>query len=201
MKSNDVLELLSILNRHTARELSAIKSPDEYWSYGAAQLEERIMHVADWSASRWPGDLMQIACQVGRQTRALAAVARKHRRRLIVLLLWGKGAANWNCRSKTHRQDMRLVKPFRDIIDLVIGRPRFKQVPICFALVDSVKDDRAYRHDIGLVSHCSGIIAVSDARAKNVAVATMIRSRDLRRGFLLHPLCHEGYLLPRLTCG
>ena len=202
MKINDVRKLLSILNANIANEPDSLKSPN-VGAHGSRQQAERIMMVADWCAAQWPGDLVEVTCRVGNMTRSLGAVARKHGRRVKALMLWGHGADNWNSLyvehpNSPHAEDMKKVVAFKDIIDVIPGRPHWNRPPLCFALVDSMNDGRAYRNDIGMVSHCAGLIAVDDSLWHvAVAGAFLAMSHELQRGAIQHPLCREVYLLPR----
>ena len=196
MKTRDVRKLLSILDAHTAGEVASFKKPDEV--HGSTQQAKRIMMVADWCAEQYPGDLVEVTCRVGDMTRALAAVARKHGRRVKALMLWGKEAANWNCVDVYHPKDMQKVIAYKDIIDVIPGRPHWDRPPLCFAFVDSMNDGRAYRNDIGLVSHCAGLIGVDDSLWHvGVAGAFLAMGHKLQRGAVQHPMCREGYLLPK----
>jgi hypothetical protein len=195
MKTGDVRKLLAILNKYTEHPF---RYPDVPWSHGTEQQCQRVMQVADWCAGQWPGDLVEVTCQVGEMTCSLAAVARKHGRRVKALMLWGKEAANWNCPDTTHTRDMQKVKPYWDIVDVVAGRERWDGPPLCFAFVNSMNDYRAYMNDIGMVSHCAGVIAVDDTLWQvEVDKAFLAMCHELGRGALQHPLCREGYLLSK----
>jgi len=188
-------ELLTILNQYTQRE----GFDDRPWARGGEQEAERLLHVADWCAATWTGDLIHITCQISPVSRALGAVARKHGRRLVILLPWVDSDAPLPrpCRDDDHERSRTQIVPYQDITDVVIGRLQF-QAPahICLGVVNPFDDFNTYMHDIGLVAH-AGLIAVKDSLwQEQVARAALMAGYEHHRGMLQHPLCREGYLLP-----
>lgn len=188
--------MLTILNRYTDRETFA----NEYaWTRGGVQEAERLLHVAGWCAGNWPGNIVHITCGVSPVSRALAAAARVHNRRLTILLPWVESNDEplpRPCRDDDHERSMSNLVPYLDIADVTIGRSQFTAPEhISLAVVNPFNDCTTYLHDIGLVAH-AGVIAVKDSLwQEQVARALLMAGYEHHRGVVQHPLCREGYLL------
>lgn len=196
MNAKLVIELLSILNHYTDRETFANEQP---WARGMDQIDERLLHVADWCAGTWPGDLVHITCQVSPVSRALGAVARKHGRRLVILLPWVENDEPLPrpCRDDNHEKSMGRLAPYLDITDVVIGRSQFVAPEhISLAVVVSFQEYTTYLYDIRLVSHANLIAVAGSVWQESVMRALLVAGYEHQRGGLQHPLCNEGYLLP-----
>jgi len=195
MNKKYVHELLNILNQYTDRETF----DERPWVRGGAQVNDRILHVANWCAATWPGDLVHITCKINPLSRILGAVARVHGRRLVILLPWVEENTDplpRPCRDENHEESAIQMIPYLDIIDVVIGRSLFSAPEqICLAMVNPINDYATYLHDIGLVSGAS-IIAVEDSLWQaGLMRALLTAAFNYKRGALQHPLCREGYLL------
>jgi hypothetical protein len=196
LDENVTLELLTVLNHYTDREVFDDKFP---WSRGGEQVTERLLHVADWCARTWPGDLVHITCQVSPISRALGAAARVHGRRLAVLLPWVEDDEPLPrpCRDDNHEKSVGHLAPYLDIADVMIGRSSFvAPEQVCLAVVNSFQECTTYLHDIKLVSYANLIGVVGSVWQESVMRALLVAGYEHHRGGLQHPLCNEGYLLP-----
>lgn len=69
----------------TLAEGEDIQSSTEKNWRGALRQRERIVWMADWSATHFPGDIVEIGAKYGLTTKLLAGVARRHQRKVIVV--------------------------------------------------------------------------------------------------------------------
>jgi len=195
MDKKYIHELLTILNQYTDRETF----DERDWVRGGAQQHERLLHVADWCAATWSGDLVHITCKINSLSRTLGAVARKHGRRLVILLPWKENddPLPRPCRDDDYEESKLQLIPYLDIVDVVIGRSKFiAPEQICLAVVNPINEYATYLYDIGLVSVTSIIAVENSLWQAQVMRSFMTGGYKFRRGVLQHPLCREGYLLP-----
>jgi hypothetical protein len=81
-----------ILDVFACNDESAISGDLSMYEIGGRLQRERLAGIADFCASRFSGDLVEIGAYRGETTRLLGQVARKHSRRLVVIDPWVLGS-------------------------------------------------------------------------------------------------------------
>jgi len=177
--------------------------------HGSFQNYQRLGLVAEYCASNYLGDLVEIGCLFGEATVIFAEVARKHGRRVIAIDPWEAPQPYGD--EKPYDVWCRVVAPYRDIIDEqhvssfsnhVVTLLRSRQ--LCFAYLDGDHSHNAVSSDIQAVAHCNGIIGVDDvaiydekpANNEPARRAFYERAEILCRLPMTHYLSREWYLLP-----
>ena len=159
-------EIAEVFSRNDESTLGG--SPNMYELGGTLQ-RQRLVGVAEFCASRFPGDLVEIGAYRGETTRLLAAVARKHQRRLIVIDPWISGSQD--CVSDEHQAFLKNTAEVQDVLDVwressvdraVVARLATR--PLCFAFVDGWHVLHACLSDILAAGHAKGVIAIDDTR-------------------------------------
>ena len=114
---------------------------DNMYTFGGSLQRQRLENFARWSASRHPGDLVEIGAYRGETSRRLAQVAAETGRRLIVIDPWMTGGQD--CDGTEYQQFLDNIAPYQQHVDVwrkssqepdVISE--IKKRPLCFAFVD-----------------------------------------------------------------
>jgi hypothetical protein len=191
-------ELADIFSRNDESMLGG--SPNMYELGGSLQ-RERLVGAAEFCAARFAGDLVEIGAYRGETTRLLGAVARKYKRRLIVIDPWMTGSQD--CVSDEHQVFLKNTEEVRDVLDVwressvdraVVARLALR--PLCFAFVDGWHVLHACLSDIMASGHAKGVIAIDDTRYNHDLLFTARRgARKLnRRAVLQDGWQRESYI-------
>ena len=126
---------------------------------GAQNQKKRLIAAADFCASRWNGDFIEIGCYLGNITSALAKVAKTHGRKVIALDPWEPGTQNIS--GNEYEIFLKNIEPFKDVVEIIrmssLDKEAISQIKnreLCFAFVDGLHTYRACLSDIKTVSHC-----------------------------------------------
>ena len=195
----------------TRTELDAYRSGREW--QGSFQNSQRLGYIAEYCASNYPGDLIEIGCLFGETTVILAQVARKHGRRVIAVDPWeySPGQPYYDPDKDHYRIFCDTIAEWKDIVDIVRMSsldPRaietIKNRLLCFAYQDGLHTYEGVIADLGTLSHCAGIIAVDDVMMYDVKPTSNAPARlafyesaeRLGRLPMTHYLSREWYLMP-----
>lgn len=200
---NIAAELTKIIGTLSDREPESFEIyRNKPWAHGSLQHRDRIEQIAIFSAERWPGDLIEIGAYYGATTLRLLKIARRFKRRVIVIDPWEIGTQN--CKGGEYEAFIENTRAWADILDIV-RKPSQDEEAIryvmerylCFAFIDGRHTYEAAYSDALMVGHCAGIIAMDDI-LWNSAVSRAFEesSERLERQMVRHNLCREGYLLP-----
>jgi hypothetical protein len=190
----------SILTELTTEEPATFKQ-EKYWTWGCEQQRARTAWIADYCA-RWPGDLCEIGCYTGGNTKILAQTARKYGRRVIAVDPWEPGTQD--CQGGEYEIFMRNMKPFLDVLDIVRLPSQDQRAidilasaKLCFAIVDGLHTYEGCLSDIRAVSHAR-VIMIDDALCYHVVrQAVVIGAGETNKRVIQHHLCREAYLVPQ----
>jgi len=191
----------AILAELTTEEPATFKR-EKRWTWGCQQQRARIARIADYCANRWPGDLTEIGCYVGGNTKILAQTARKYGRRVIAIDPWETGTQD--CKGGEYEIFLRNMEPYLDIVSIVRFRSQspyaaavLAAAGLCFAIIDGLHTYAGCLSDIRAVNHAR-VIMVDDALwCKGVQRAVNVGASEINREVIRHRLCREAYLVQR----
>jgi len=181
--------------------------------HGSLQNYRRLSLVAEYCASNYPGDLVEIGCLFGEATAIFAKVAKRHNRRVIAVDPWhySDGDAYYDPDEDHYKRFCDAITEWRDIVDIVRMSsldPQaieiIKNRPLCFAYQDGLHTYEGVISDLCTLSHCTGIIAVDDVIMYDMKPTNNADTRrafyesavSLRRLLMMHYLSREWYLMP-----
>ena len=190
-----------ILDVFDCNDESAISGDLNMYEIGGRLQRERLAGIADFCASRFSGDLVEIGACRGETTRLLGQVARKHGRRLVVIDPWVLGSQD--CSSDEYETFLKNTEDIRDVLDVwresstdkgVVKRLSARQ--LCFSFVDGWHVLHACLSDIISSGHAKGVIAIDDTRYNHDLLFSVRRgAKKLNRpNILQHNWHRESYI-------
>ena len=189
----------SILAELTTEEPATFER-EKRWTWGCEQQRARTARIANYCADRWPGDLCEIGCYTGGNTKLLAQVARKYGRRVIAVDPWLPDTQD--CRGEEYEIFLRNMGPYLDITDIVRFRSQspyaaavLAATDLCFAIIDGLHTYVGCLSDIRAVDHASVIMVDDMLWCDDVRRAVVIGAAEINKRIIQHYLCREAYLI------
>lgn len=167
---------------------------------GGAFFRSRVAAIADYCASHYSGDFVEIGCAHGETTKELAEVALRHGRRVLAVDPWYPKPDEDT--SDAYEQFLSNIADCERVVDIVRlsslderAKEEMKRRELSFALVDGLHTYKALLSDLLSVGHCHGIIAADDLLCSyELMVALREAANRLGRPAVHQFPCREGYL-------
>lgn len=192
---------LSIIDVFLKNDESSRDDNASMYGIGGRFQRNRLVGIADFCASRFPGDFVEIGAYMGDTSRLLAEVARKHGRKLIVIDPWIKGSQDCSCNE--YETFLKNTEGFQDVLEVWRESSTDKNVvkrlslrPLCFSFVDGWHVLHACLSDILASGHAKGVIAIDDTRYNHDLLFSVRRgAKKLNRSAVLQSDWHrESYI-------
>ena len=145
---------------------------------------DRLAYVAEWAAENLPGDFCEIGCYAGGMTTRLAAIARRHGRKVIAIDPFPAGTP-YRLAEEVRGGFAYEIAPWPEIewheVDgntsaaaKAIGERR-----LCFGFADATKEHEHVRAQLAtLMAASDGPVCVDDAYVPDVLRAADERARE-----------------------
>lgn len=156
----------------------------------------RTSEIATAAARAAPGDLAEIGVRAGLTTVLLAMVAAAHDRHVVAIDPWQSKY------QRDRKRFVRRVKPWRDRIEVVVGRSEAKGVAValdrdlCLAYLDGNHRYEVARGDLERVAHATVIVVDDINHLKGPRRAWNEMAARLGQP-ISHPRVREGYIVTR----
>ena len=145
----------------------------EHW-IGRKHYRDRLKRCIEWAAQNYDGDFIEIGAHHGKTAVAMAEIAKKYNRKVIVIDPWSGATEDFDGALDCFQGDeydiwCKNTEEYSDVIELYRMSSNDSRLPailkekqLCFAWIDGSHTTKALKNDLNLVKHCKGIISVDD---------------------------------------